>query len=371
MMLNDQEVIVVGGGIIGCMTAFFLAKDHVKVTIVERDAIGSQASGGAAGLLTPYWGPIDKTIAAFSQENLRLHAILHKELGEYTKINYHYGTIPFLRLAFSERDESSLMRWYNDRKKEHLTAEWLSNNEVRRLTPWVGNAIQSAVLSNIEPQVDAYPLTIAVAEAAEHYGAKITTGEVKNLLTTGSKVSGIHLSDGTRLQADHVVLAMGPWSRFLGSWIGFDVPVKPQKGQIIYLDSPHEHPEYALIHNDSYILPKLSGRLFAGTTWEDTGFSNATTTEGQNHIISNALDISPLAQDVSVMASSACLRPLSIDNYPFIGKIPSWENLYLATGHGQEGILLSPATGKYLSELIVNKSSSYDLTPFNPGRLAQ
>ena len=81
-MLNNQHVIIVGGGIIGCMTAFYLARAKVSVTIVERDAVGSQASGGAAGLLTPYWAPVDKTLADFSGENLRLHADLHKELRE-------------------------------------------------------------------------------------------------------------------------------------------------------------------------------------------------------------------------------------------------------------------------------------------------
>jgi glycine oxidase len=238
------------------------------------------------------------------------------------------------------------------------------------LTPWVGSNVRSAILSTIEPQVDAYPLTMATAEASEYYGAKIISAEAKNLVTAGSRITGVRLHNGTKLSADGVVLAMGPWSHVLSTWIGFDIPIKPQKGQIIYLDSPHKHPEYALIHNDSYILPKLSGKLFAGTTWEDVGFSTNTTQQGQAQIIKNTLYMSPLSQETSVITSSACLRPLSEDNYPFIGQLPAWDNLYIAAGHGPEGILLSPATGKYLSEIIINKSSSYDISPFSPNRLA-
>ena len=369
-MLNNQHVIIVGGGIIGCMTAFYLAKAKVSVTIVERDAVGSQASGGAAGLLTPYWAPIDKTLADFSGENLRLHADLHKELPEYTNIDYHYGVIPFLRLAFSETDEQSLSKWCADRRKDSLSVEWLSAKTAQQMSSWIGRNVQSAVLSTIEPQVDAYPLTMAIAQASEYHGAKIISAEVTNVTTTGSRITGVCLHDGRELPADSVVLAMGPWSHFLKPWVGFHIPVKPQRGQILYLDSPHKHPEYALIHNDSYILPKLSGRLFAGTTWEDVGFSNNTTQQGQEQIIKNALYMSPLSQEVSVMSSSACLRPLSEDNYPFIGQLPSWDNLYIAAGHGPEGILLSPATGKYLSEIIMTKSSAYDISPFSPNRLA-
>jgi glycine oxidase len=117
-----------------------------------------------------------------------------------------------------------------------------------------------------------------------------------------------------------------------------------------------------------YILRKPSGEVLGGTTWERVGFDRQATLEGQASIVEGTLRLSPRARDAVVEESRACLRPYSADEHPIIGLAPGWENLYIAAGHGPEGILMGPATGKHLAQLIAAGQSDYDLSPFSPGR---
>ena len=371
-MAGHPDVIIVGGGIIGCFAAYYLGRHGLSTVIIERDGIGSQASGNAAGILTPYWGATTPALRTFAEESQRLHRELAQSLPEATGIDHHYGLVPFLRVAFTGEDEGELRRWYDARRGEGHAPAWLSGDEARRVSGgWLAPEARAAVLSELEPQVDAYRLVLAVAKGAEALGSQIRSGEVVGVCGGKGNATGVVLADGAKVHGQAILLAMGPWSKLAGPWAGLEIPVEPQRGQIVRLSAPGPLPETALIHaqGENYILPKISGELLGGTTWESAGFDPRVTAEGQTSIVEGALRLSPRAQNAVVEGSRACLRPLSFDDHPIIGLAPGWENLYVATGHGSEGILLSPATGKYLAQLMATGRSDYDLSPFSPARL--
>ncbi len=370
-MDTHPDVVIVGGGIIGCLAAYYLGQRGLSAVIIERDGIGSQASGNAAGILTPYSGADTPALMAFAEESQRLHRELAQALPETTGIDYHYGLVPFLRVALTEEDEGDLRRWYDARSREGHDLAWLSGEEGRRLSDgWLAPEARAVVPSRLEPQVDPYRLVLAVAAAAEALGSRIRSGEVVGIKGGEGKATGVVLSDGATVQGQAVLLAMGPWTKLAGPWAGLDIPVEPVRGQIVKLSLPGAQPEFALlrIEGRGYILRKPSGEVLGGTTWERVGFDRQATPEGQASIVKGTLRLSPRARDAVVEESRACLRPYSADEHPIIGLAPGWENLYIAAGHGPEGILMGTATGKYLAQLIATGRSDYDLSPFSPGR---
>ena len=370
-MNSHPDVIIVGGGIIGCLAAYYLGGHGLSTVIVERDAIGSQASGNAAGILTPYSGAGGPVLQAFAEESHRLHRELAQALPEETGIGYHYGLVPFLRVALTEEDEGDLRRWYDARRREGHDLAWLSGEEGRRLSGgWLSPEARAVVPSELEPQVDPYRLVLAVATAAEALGSRIRTGEVAGIQGRDGRATGVVLADGATILGHAVLLAMGPWTKLAGPWAGLRIPVEPVRGQIVRLSVPGTQPPFALlrIEGRGYILRKPSGEVLGGTTWERVGFDQQATPEGQASIVEGTLRLSPRARDAGVEESRACLRPYSEDEHPIIGPAPGWENLYIAAGHGPEGILMGPSTGKYLAQLIATGRSDYDLSPFSPGR---
>ncbi len=370
-MDRHPDVIIVGGGIIGCLAAYYLGQHGLSTVIVERDAIGSQASGNAAGILTPYSGAGSPTLQAFAEESQRLHRELAQTLPEETGIGYHYGLVPFLRVALTEEDEGDLRVWYDARRREGHELAWLSGEEGRRLSGgWLAPEARAAVPSELEPQVDPYRLVLAVATAAEALGSTIRTGEVAGIQGKEGRATGVILADGSTIPGHAVLLAMGPWTKLAAPWAGFRIPVEPMRGQIVRLSLPGTQPEFAMLRimGRGYILRKPSGEVLGGTTWERVGFDRQATSEGQASIVEGTLRLSPRARDAVVEESRACLRPYSADEHPIIGLAPGWENLYIAAGHGPEGILMGPATGKHLARLIAEGRSDYDLSPFSPGR---
>ena len=366
---SASDVIIIGGGVIGCATAYFLgAEHHLRCLLLERDAIGSQASGGAAGELSPVATyPLPAPFTNLCMEGLRLHREVAPTLVEESGVDYHLADIPTFRPAFTEEEVSQRqeqMRW----QQEHgLRATWLDSATLRPMAPLLPEDTLGATYSE-ELQLESYALVVALAQAAERHGTTIRNVEVTGLQRQGERVTAVLAADGP-MACDTAVLATGPWSQLAGPWLDFAVPVVPLRGQIVRLTMAPPLPGYAIFHPTGYILPKASGHLLAGTTEERVGFVRETTPEGKASILQAALRLAPSLADAQLVDVTACLRPLSLDELPIIGPVPGWRGLFLATGHGRKGILTGLATGKYLAQLIAEGRSDYPLVPFSPERL--
>ena len=370
-MAFRPDVLIAGGGIMGCLTASFLGQHGLTSWIIERDAIASQASGAAAGLLSPLAeSAMPSPLTELCLHSDQLHRELVEPLQAESGIDYQFTDTPIVRPAFTQEQEEELRRQFEWQRAQNMRVSWLEGETLRRMSSWLPPTVRCAIYSEMEAQLETYSFSIAAAEAAERRGAVIKSGEVTGLAATGQRVRGLTLADGTVVEADAVLLAMGPWTCFAGEWIGMKVPVEPLRGQIIKLSSPGPMPEYAIFHGGGYVLPKPSGHILVGTTMERAGFVRQVTPEGQASIMDTALRLAPVLSGAQVLETSSCLRPLATDDMPIIGRVPGWDNLFIATGHGRKGILLSTATGKYLAQLIATGRSDYDLSPFGLERFA-
>ena len=210
--------------------------------------------------------------------------------------------------------------------------------------------------------------------AAEIGGARLVQGRVTGLLAeNGHRAAGVKLDDGSVIRAGHVVIASGPWAGEAGAWLGCRVPVRPQKGQLLYL-APAKDGETPVsigaITKGGVVLPKRLTGTIVGSTREEAGFDVTPTREARDEILAVAARLTDRVNDSDIVNHTACLRPMPEDGVPIVGAAPGWERVYLATGHWSEGIHFGPVTGKCIADMIVDGESEYDVTALDPARFA-
>ena len=366
------DVVVVGGGVIGCATAYFLAAHHgMRCVIVERDGVASQASGGAAGEL----GAVGRhryseAYTRFLLRGIDLHAEMAKTLVEESGVDYLLSDIPLLRPAFDEREAAELREQMGWQRKLGIDVEWLDADALRALGTWLAPEALGAART-VERQLEAYPFALAMAQAAEHHGAEIRSGEVTGLLRNGDRAVGVRVGD-EELAAGAVLVAAGPWTVHAGAWMGSELPVSPLRGQIVHLAPPGGMPlpDHAIFHETAYVLPKPGGDVLVGTTQELVGFDKQPTMEAQNAIMEAALRLVPALIDAPIHDLTACLRPYTPDGLPIIGAVPGWRGLYVSTGHAYKGVTLALVSGKALAQVMAGKAPDVGLDDYSPARLA-
>ena len=369
-MADRAEVVIVGGGIVGCATAYLLARKGVPSTIIEKESVGSCASGFSAGLLNPINGHgIPGPLEALARESFQMHLRLASEITTETGIDPEMRALSWIWLAFDDAEVEHLRQLFQWADSfEEFPARWLDGREVTSMEPRLSPKVLKALHVEGVRQVDSYRYTLALAQAAEKYGATIRQGTVEALMQSHGRVSGVVL-EGEEVACESVVLAMGPWTGQVASWLGIPVPIEPLKGQIVRLELEGPPLEHTFYHSDGgYVAPKPDGLIWVGTTEERVGFDDSPTTEARDAIIKDALKIMPILSEARVARQTACLRPLSEDGMPIIGAVPGWEGVYLASGAGRKGILLGPAMASAIADLVTTGHTDLSIEPFSPGR---
>ncbi len=359
------------------MTAYYLTRVGItEVVIVERDHVASGASGYSAGILTPYSGSNDPGLLALSAASLELHAELAGELPETTGIDHGYDLKPYLRCAFEEPGYDEAQTFMQDRIAEGLEAEWLTGDQAREICDWLSEEVEGACATAIEPTVDSELLTRSALKAAKSGGARVQIGRVTGLSGQTGNPNGVVLSDGSTIEADAIVLAMGPWTNQIGEWLGYEVPVYPQKGELLYMhcpgDTAQDRPP-ATMHNmdeGGVILTRRLSRTVLGATKEDgKGYDREPSDYAWEFILPRVQRLTDRITKSSVTHHTACLRPMPADGKPYVGKAPGWESVYIASGHWSEGIHYSPLTGKIVADLIATGVTDVDYSAIDASRL--
>ncbi len=362
------EVLIIGGGIIGCAAAYELSKAGAAVALLERGELGGAASGAAAGMLIPPpeaapSGPFRDLCRASSALFPSLVPALRRETG----IDVQYHASGMLMVAETEERAQALraiVRW--PASSGGLTLDWIEAEPLRRLEPALSPALPGAAYSPDQRHVNPGRLTQAFAQAAACRGAHLRQGTaVTGFLRRGDRVTGVRTPSG-RIPADHLVMAAGPWTRMLARKLGVDVPTRPMRGQMLaYRATPLRH---IISGDEGYLIPKPGGFLYAGATVEDVGFRPRTTARGLAWLRRMARALVPGLRYGQVASAWAALRPGSPDGLPIIGPLPGYDNVYVATGHFRNGVLLAPITGKLVAQLILEGQTEMPLAPFSPER---
>jgi glycine oxidase len=350
------DVVVIGGGVIGCSIAYELARRGATVTVLERERIGAHASGGSAGILSP--SHEGGSFATLASAGLALFPEVAPQLREETGIDIEFQQAGVLTLVTPEVAESA-------RGLVGPEVRWLVGSEIHELEPALRGGWAGALFAPSDGQVNTGRLTAALAEGAVRLGATVREGvAVERMLDSGNGV----MTSGGAVSADHVVLAAGPWSGPLSEALGVPLPVRPVKGQLVWArkrPSPLHRPVFL---PGGYLAPKYEMGITIGATEEDAGFDERTTLSGTAALIRLGVEACPALADAELIRIWASLRPASGDGLPIIGPVPDMPRLIVASGHFRNGVLLSLITGRLVSDSIEGRWPALDLAPFSPGR---
>lgn len=347
--MENWDVIVVGGGIIGLSISIELKRQGASVLVVERGEPGREASYAAAGMLadTPVELPAALHELARASAN-RYPEFVHQlqdEAGANVDLRDH-GTI-FLSDSYRQAGHSLPL-------------------PLPELEPALANPQQPAIFLR-ERSVDPRALSAASLKAAKHHGVDVSSGTtVTSVLIERDRVVGVE-TEKTTYAASSVVNCTGAWSGQLGP---VPCPTRPVKGQMLALVGTHELVRHVIRSPEVYLVPRSDGRILVGSTLEEAGFDKRTHAETIHRLHQNAITLVPKLAETRILESWAGLRPGTPDALPLLGStsIPGY---FIATGHFRDGILLAPITAYIMARVISGKDPEYDLSAFSPERFAR
>jgi glycine oxidase len=376
-MASSYDTVVIGGGIVGIAAARLLAQKGLSCVVLEKDSVGSHASGFAYGGLHPYSGSdIPGHLTGMARKGFELHQELAVELPGATGVDTEYRRKSTLSLAFTEQQVQAQREHLAWMQTQNADAEWLDGDGLRAAEPRVSPQALGAVLNASTAEVEPYKFLLALAQNAESLGVEIlnrtATGMTRSAIPgdESNRATGVTLDNGDVLACGSVLLAAGPWTEALAKSSGASVGIRPLKGQILRLDAPGEPYELSVGWSGNYVTSKPDGLVWAGTTEEDIGFDETTTPQARDTVMEGLLKMLPGLADARLVKQTACLRPISVDGLPVIGALPGWEGVTVCTGAGRKGILLGPAMAEMAVGMALGSPPPGDHTAFSPDRFA-
>jgi glycine oxidase len=376
MSSRTSDVLVIGGGIIGLVTAWRAAQRGLATAVVDP-APGGGAAQVAAGMLAAvtelHYG--EETLLALNLESARRYPGFAAELTELTGHGLGYRRCGTLAVALDADDRAHLRELHALQQRSRLASEWLSGRECRRLEPMLAPGVRGGLRVDGDHQIDPRRLAAALVAACERAGVAFHRAWAKRLDVVGDRAAGVTTADGTALRAGQVVLAAGSLSgRLPGVPDELLPPVRPVKGQVLRLTVPRRFAPFlsrtvrAVVRGSQvYLVPRENGELVVGATSEELGWDTTVTAGGVYELLRDAHELVPGITELPLTETRAGLRPGSPDNAPLLG--PSGlDGLLLATGHHRNGVLLTPVTGDVLAHALVTGELPDEARPFTPKR---
>ena len=352
--MKARDILIIGGGAIGLAIAIELKRHGAKVTIVSKDFV--QAAGNAAaGMLAPMAEKLtSKPMLELCLRSRWLYPEWTQKLEELTGVDTGY--LPCGILAPVYRQPESII--------ETESAVWLNKETTKLYQPGLSDRVVGSWWYPEDGQVDNREMMRSLLQAARSLGIEIQEGvNVKAIQQRQGKVDGV-LTDVGLLKAEQYVLAAGSWSGKL-----YPLPVRPVKGQMLALKMPQKlHQPYPLqrvLYGDGvYLVPRQDGRLIVGATVEDVEWTPFNTPRGTQDLLNKATELYPVVADWQIEELWWGFRPGTPDELPILGR-SACDNLFLATGHHRNGILLAPITASLIADLILERASDPLLAEFS------
>ncbi|MEU1474839.1 glycine oxidase ThiO [Streptomyces sp. NPDC005760] len=379
MSSRTSDVLVIGGGIIGLVTAWRAAQRGLTATVVDPEP-GGGAAQVAAGMLAAvtelHYG--EQTLLGLNLASAHRYPDFAAELTELTGHDLGYRRCGTLAVALDADDRAHLRELHALQRQSGLESEWLSGRECRRLEPMLAPGVRGGLRVDGDHQIDPRRLTRALLAACERAGVVFHRAWAQRLLVVRERAAGVATTDGEELGADQVVLAAGSLSgRLEGVPQALLPPVRPVKGQVLRLTVPPRHAPFlsrtvrAVVRGSQvYLVPRESGELVIGATSEELGWDTTVTAGGVYELLRDAHELVPGITELPLTETRAGLRPGSPDNAPLLGPT-DLPGLLLATGHYRNGVLLTPVTGDALAHALTTGELPEVARPFTPKRFLE
>lgn len=359
----ETDTIIIGGGVVGCACAYYLAARGIRSVVLERRGIAAEASGANAGMVGASVGIPGRTIA-HTKKSLELLARDAQDLGRPVELVLQ-GRIS---LASGEAEWTEEQHFAAARQAEGVEVRLLSPEELRQLEPAVGPGFAGASYVPGDGHVNPFLLTHAYAAAARRLGAEVRPGaESIRIEASNGAATGVRTQAGL-ITARRVVVAAGAWSASLMARFGITIPVRPGRGQMLVTERLAPITSRALRTSQIGIRQDVHGHVLIGSAVEDVGYNREVTLSMLSQFCRRATAILPALTDVRIIRTWAGLRPMTPDSLPIIDAVPGVAGLFVATGHSRTGLTYAPVSAWLLTQLIAEGRTALPLDPFRLDR---
>lgn len=350
---NRADVVIVGGGIIGTLSAIALADRGLSVAVLERGEPMRESSWAGAGILSPiYPWKYPDALSELVNHSLSLYPDLVARLTATSGIDPQHRNTGLIIPVYDPKEWAELEAALPWSERFGWRARRLSGEEALALEPSLSPNVLGAVDWPDVGQIRNPRLAQAAQATAQAKGVVFHTGqEVVGLDLHGA--SGVTVRTAQkRFSADTVLLSAGSWSGALAKLVGFDMPVQPVKGQILLLKTEPGTLGRIVKHDQAYLVPRADGHVLVGATMEMAGFDRGTSLSAMHFLSGALLDMAPGLADAEVVQHWMGFRPGTPDGLPYLGAVPGTEKLLVAAGHYRNGVILAPATADIMARMV-------------------
>jgi glycine oxidase len=361
------DTLLVGGGVMGLSLAWELAQRGVRVCVVDSGEMGSEASWAAAGMLPPgprseLW-PNCSTYDQLQGLSQQLQPQWHARLAEQTEINNGYRVTGALYVANNPGFDAQLAQWRRFGVRHHE----LDLAAITDLEPALSPQLPAFLVSD-EAQLRPPRHLKALVAACQQAGVILKSGcQLLDWRFAAGQVTAAVTSMGS-ISAGNYCLTSGCWTGTVAARLGLEIPILPVRGQILLLRGPAGTLNRIINSGSRYITPRPDGRVLIGSTQEEAGFDKRNTVEGLADLTEFARTTCPALAKFTLERSWSGLRPRTADDLPYLGRLPEYENAWIAAGHFRAGIQLSPATAVVMRSLMLGEASPIDVSTLAPSR---
>jgi D-amino-acid dehydrogenase len=374
------DVAVVGAGLVGLSLAYELACLGAGVTVIDAGHPG-RATDAGAGILSPLTGAdTDPSLWSFlRQAGLHYPALLARLSADGAAIEQAgYGRCGLLSIGLRESEEE----WFAPfaevvlRRSPGDVVE-VTPEEASSLFPPLG-PVHRVLHAPASARVDGRGMAAALRQAAAARGVAFVTGAAHGVVASASgtrHVEAVEVEGHQNVTCGAVAVAGGAWTAAMGEWLGTRLPIGPTKGQIVHLGVRAETGEWPIVQPllSHYIVPWPGGRVACGGTFETAaGFSVDVTAAGLHELLRECLTVAPGLHGAEYLETRVGLRPTSADDRAVVGRLTGWGNVWVATGHGANGLLQGPVSARGLAHAMAEVDLPADEASlpsmFDPGR---
>lgn len=361
-----SDVLVIGGGVIGCGIARALTARGASVTLVDPRPVGEGASRASAGMLAPFTeGRHDRALQVLGERSLSSYDALIQTLAEGGG-TVGYSKAGSLDVAFDASGAATLDEVAASLAGDHVDCHRLDRVMLRELEPAVSSRAIGGLTIPAHGAVDVPALVKALWASAVRAGAALVRTRAHRISRSGSGVR-VDTSDGM-FEAAHVVLAAGCWAGQVDIEGVPPLPVQPVRGQLVALRSELPPPARTLWGPGCYLVPWPDGTVLVGATVEHVGFDERATASGVGQLLREATALVPGLSEAAFVEARVGLRPGTFDDRPLVGASQRAEGVIYATGHYRNGALLMPITAEAVADLVEGTPLDQIWAPCNPAR---
>jgi glycine oxidase (EC 1.4.3.19) len=354
-----RDVLVIGGGIIGLLTARELQLSGAKVTLIEMGETGRESSWASGGILSPlYPWRAPEPITSLARWSQDLYPVLTAQLLESTGIDPEF-TVSGL-LVLDDEDLDQALDWG---VRHGQPIEVIQDPPPHVIEPELGPHLARALHLPGIAQLRPPRLSKAIRRALERRIDLREREEVIERLIDGDRVRGVRTPKG-RVEAGDVVICAGAWTAKLLEQLGAPPTIQPVRGQMLLFHAKPGQIHHITLYAGRYAIPRRDGRVLFGSTLEHTGFVKRTTAEDKEALYHEAIELFPVLRRTPIEDHWAGLRPGSPRGIPYIGAYPGIEGLYFNAGHFRNGLVMGPASARLMVDLILDREPILDPAPY-------